>query len=266
MPNGFARQAMALAALLAGSALAAPPPLAADALPPGLWNLVGVGDGPNPWPGATVQLGVANDGTTVLVDAGCTRFMASAARSRTGVSLGSSSRSTFTCDGDRAAADAVVLAVLDTLEQIDVVAGRLWVRGGGPLLVYAPDAPPSDPGVAGAPPVASSDRLDPARFAPIVDASAANGARWVRDPLHVALLFASQSSTGRTAVVREDAPGGAATVVRLWFDALPEDAVAGRWFEVELEHGEDRAWRVVAGRQASVCAGTTGGLVAGRCP
>lgn len=70
----------------------------------------------------------------------------------------------------------------------------------------------------GAPLVAPSDRLDPARFVPIVDTSASNGSLWVRDLLQVALLFASMPSTGRTAIVREDAPGGGATVVRPWFD------------------------------------------------
>lgn len=260
------RLAALLAALCAASAIAAPPPLAPDALPPGVWSLVGVGDGPHPWPGASVQLGVADDGTTVLVDAGCTRAMATAARERSGFALTFATRSDFACDGDRAAADAVVLPVLEDLEHAEVIAGRLHVQGSGVRLVYAPDAPPSDPIVAGAPPVASSDRLDPSRFAPILEASAANGALWVRDPLHVALLFAAQPSTARTAVVREDAPGGASTVVRLWFDALTVDGVSGRWFEIELERGDDDVWRLVAGRQASVCAGAEGSLVAGRCP
>ena len=88
----------------------------------------------------------------------------------------------------------------------------------------------------------------------------------MRDPLQVALLFASQPSTGRTVVVRDDAPGGTATIVRLWFDGLSEDAVAGRWFEVDLAQGDDGAWRVVAGRQASACRSEEGALVAGRCP
>lgn len=264
--QAFARTALLVACSLAATAAAAPPPLAPDALPPGVWSLVGVGDGPNPWPGATVQLGVADDGTTVLVDAGCTRSLATAVRARTGVVLEFATRSGFSCDGDRASADAVVMSVLEDLEDAEVIAGRLHVRGGGLRLVYAPAAPPTDPGVGGAPPVASSDRLDPARFAPILDASAANGALWVRDPLQVALLFASQPSTGRTAVVREDAPGGAATVVRLWFAALSDDAVVGRWFEVDLAQGDEGAWRIVAGRRASVCQGVEGALVAGRCP
>lgn len=266
-----ARHAMVLAALLAASGfaawvIAAPPPLAPDALPPGVWTLVGVGDGPDPWPGAAVQLGVADDGTTVLVDAGCTRSIATAARDRTGFALELATRSGFACDGDRAAADAVVLPVLEDLEHVEVIAGRLHVRGAGLVLVYEPDAPPVDAGVPGAPPVASSDRLDPTRFAPILDASAANGAPWVRDPVQVALLFASTPSTGRTAIVREDAPGGGATVVRLWFDALPGGTVRGRWFEVHLAHGDDGTWRIVAGRQASACAGADGSSVAGRCP
>lgn len=271
MPTIAARPVRVLAALLAASGfaawtVAAPPPLAPDALPPGVWSLVGVGDGPNPWPGAVVQLGVADDGTTVLVDAGCTRSIAAAVRDRTGFTLELAARSGFACDGDRAAADAVVLPVLEDLERVEVIAGRLHVRGGGLRLVYAPDAPPVAAGVPGAPPVASSDRLDPARFAPILDASAANGALWVRDPVQVALLFASTPSTGRTAIVRDDAPGGGATTVRLWFDELPGGAVGGRWFELQLARGDDGAWRVVAGRQASACEGAGAALVAGRCP
>lgn len=270
MPNLAARHGFALVSVLAAvmlaAALAAPPALAPDALPPGIWNLVGVDDGPNPWPGTALQLGVADDGTTVLVDAGCTRSMATAARDRAGIVLDVATRSTFECAGDRAAADPVVGPVFDDLEGIEVIAGRLHVHGAGRLLVYAPDAPPSDPGPAGAPPVASSDRLDPTRFAPIIAASASNGALWVHDPLQVALLFASQPSTGQTTIVRADAPGGGATVVRLWFDGLPGDAMRGRWFELHLRLGEDGAWQVVAGRQATACAGTDGPLVAGRCP
>ncbi len=212
---------------LATSAFAAPPPLAPDALPPGVWNLVGVGSGPNPWPDVAVQLGVADDGTTVFGDAGCTRFAATASRPPTGFVLEITTRSTLDCDDERVSADAVVLPVLEAHEHVEVIAGRLHVQGAGQRLVYAPAAPPSEPGVPGAPPVASSDRLDPSRFAPIVDASASNGAAWVRDPLQVALLFASTASTGRTSIVREDEAGGDATVVRLWFDGLHDDAVTG---------------------------------------
>ena len=268
MPTAAHRYAVALLAALAlaTTALAAPPPLAPDALPPGVWNLVAVDGGPHPWSGAAVQIGVADDGTTLIGDAGCTRFMATASRTRAGFGLEIATRSDFACDGDRAAADAVVLPALERPEHVDVVGGRVVVEGAGVRLEYAPAAPPSDAGVPGAPPVASSDRLDPSRFAPILAASAANGALWVRDPLQVALLFASMPSTGRTAVVREDVPAGDATVVRLWFDDLPGDAIRGRWFELRLERTGAGAWQVVAGRHASTCAGGDDRLVAGRCP
>lgn len=271
MPTSAARHARALVTTVvwftfAAAAFAAPPPLAPDAVPPGVWFLVGVDDGPNPWPGAAIQLGIADDGTTVFADAGCTRFMATATRDRTGVALEFASRSDFTCDGERAAANAIVLPVLEGSENVEVVAGRLHVRGAGPLLVYAPSDPPSDPGVPGAPPVVSSDRLDTTRFNPIIDASASHGAHWVRDPLQVAMLFASLPSTGRTAIAREDTHDGAASVVRLWFDEFADDTVDGRWLEVRLEQGDDGAWRVVAGRQASTCVSGDGALVAGRCP
>jgi heat shock protein HslJ len=266
MPKLVARPAMVLAVLMTALSFAAPPPLASDVLPPGVWTLVAVDGAPSPWPAATVQIGVADDGTTLLVDAGCTRIMATASRTRAGLALEIATRSGFSCDGDRAAADAVVLPALERPERVEVVAGRLIVEGAGARLAYAPEAPPANAGLAGAPPVASSDRLDPSRFAPIVAASAANGALWVRDPLQVALLFASMPSSGRTAVVREDVPAGDATVVRLWFDGLPDDRLRGRWFEVRLARTDDGAWQVVAGRQASACAGGDDELVAGRCP
>ena len=65
-------------------------------------------------------------------------------RERTGFALELATRSGFACDGDRAAADAVVLPVLEDLEHIEVIAGRLHVRGGGLRLVYVPDAPPTE--------------------------------------------------------------------------------------------------------------------------
>ena len=271
MRSSTARVVVTVLACLAvggvpGAALAAPPPLAPDALPPGVWNLVAVDGGPAPWSDAAVQIGVADDGTTLIGDAGCTRFMATASRTRAGFGLEFATRSDFACDGDRAAADAVVLPALERPEHVEVVAGRVVVEGAGVRLAYAPAAPPLPAGVPGAPPVASSDRLDPSRFAPILAASAANGALWVRDPLQVALLFASMPSTGRTTIVREDVPAGDATVVRLWFDDLPGDAVRGRWFELRLEPNAAGAWQVVAGRQASACAGGSDHLVAGRCP
>ena len=266
MPTAAHRHAIALVAILATTALAAPPPLAPDALPPGTWNLVAVDGGPPPWSGAAVQIGVADDGTTLIGDAGCTRFMATASRTRSGFGLEIATRSDFACDGDRAAADAVVRPALERPEHVEVVAGRLVVRGAGVRLEYAPAAPPASAGIPGAPPVASSDRLDPSRFAPILAASAANGALWVRDPLQVALLFASMPSTGRTAIVREDLPAGDATVVRLWFDDLPGDALRGRWFELRLERTRSGAWQVIAARQASACTSGDGRLVAGGCP
>jgi hypothetical protein len=142
------------------------------------------------------------------------------------------------------------------------------IRGVGRVLVFVPGAPPTPAGVPGAPPVASSDRLDPTRFGAVVDASAANGADWVRDPLWVALLFVDEGSTQRTALVRDDGSDAAATTVRLWFDGLRDDAIRARWYEVRLEADPDGVWRVASARRAVVC-GRPGGAdqaVAGRCP
>ncbi len=262
------RVAVSTVVLAVSVVLAAPPPLAADVAPPGVWNLVQVDGASDPWPDVDVQLGVADDGVTVLVDTGCERFMAVATRDRSGVSLDRTSSSRLACDGDHAAAEATVAPVLADLDAIEVLAGRLYVRGAGRVLVFAPDAPPSSSGVPGAPPVASSDRLDPSRFAAAVDASAANGAHWVRDPVQVAQLFVDDASTVRTTIVRDELPGGAATVVRFWFDGLRDDAVRARWFEVRLERGDDDAWRVASARRAALCArgDVTDVLVAGLCP
>lgn len=254
--------------LWASNGLAAAPPLAADVAPPGVWNLVRADDATDPWPRVDVQLGVADDGVTVLVDTGCERFMAVASRDRSGVALDRRSSSSLRCEGDRAAAEATVAPVLADLDTIEVLAGRLHVRGAGRVLVYALDALPAPSGVPGTPPVASSDRLDPSRFAAAVDASAANGAHWVRDPLQVALLFVDDASTARTTIVRDELPGDATTVVRFWFGGLRDDAVRARWFEVRLERGPDDAWRVAAARRAALCArgDAADALVAGRCP
>lgn len=258
----------AIAVVTASMGQAAAPPLAADVAPPGVWNLVAVDDAPSPWPGVAVQLGVADDGVTVLVDTGCDRFMAVASQKRSGITLDRRSGSSVRCEGDRAAAESTVAPVLADLDAIEVLAGRLYVRGAGRVLVYAPDVLPAPSGIPGTPPVASSDRLDPSRFAAAVDASAANGAHWVRDPLQVALLFVDDASTVRTTIVRDEMPGGAATVVRFWFDGLRDDSVRARWFEVRLERDPGGAWRVASAHRAALCSrgDATDELVAGLCP
>jgi hypothetical protein len=151
---------------------------------------------------------------------------------------------------------------------IDLVAGRLRVRGAGRTLVYEPAWEPEPAGVPGAPRVASSHRLDTTRFAAAVDASAANGARWVRDPVRVALLFVDEPSTVRTTIVREGRPGGAEAVVRVWLDGLGDDATRARWYELRLERAAGGAWYVGSARRAVACSrgARTDALVAGRCP
>jgi hypothetical protein len=257
-----------LAAFATAVVQAAPPPTMDDVAPPGVWTLAEVDGAATPWPGVTVQLGVAGDGVTILVDTGCERFIAVAARTRRQVALERGPGSDLSCQGDRAAAEATVAPVLADLDAIDVLAGRLRVRGAGRTLVYEPAWEPESAGVPGAPRLASSDRLDPSRFAAAVDASSANGASWVRDPVQVALLFVDEPSTARTAIVREDRPQGAETLVRVWLDGLGDDATRARWYEVRLERVADGAWRVASARRAGVCSRgeRTDTLVAGRCP
>jgi heat shock protein HslJ len=255
------------AAALATTALAAPPLLDVGPLPPGAWRLVGIEAEPNPWPRVDVTFVVADDGATVSGSNGCNTFQGEVAGTTEALELGPLAQTLRACAGDEATAEAIVTRVLNAASRADLIAGRLYVRGSGRMLVYAPAGDPEDPGVAGAPPLASSQALDPARFAPIVEASAASRAAWVRDPLQVALLFVATESTGRSTVVRQDAADGA-TTVRLWFDGLQDDAVRALWFEVDLERGEDGAWRIASGRQATWCArgDVTEVLVGGLCP
>lgn len=259
---------MWLAVLVASIGQAAPPPLLADVAPPGVWTLEALDGARDPWPGATVQLGVADDGATVLVDTGCDRFIAVASIGGARPLLERQASSGLRCEGDRAAAEAVVAPVLADIEAIDVLAGRIVIRGAGHVLVFAPDSPPISAGIPGAPPVASSDRLDPTRFAAVVDASASNGAGWVHDPLWVALLFVDEASTRRTAIVRDEGPDAATTTVRLWFDGMRDDSIRARWYELRLRRDGDGGWRVAAGRTAVVCGrpGMASEAVAGRCP
>jgi heat shock protein HslJ len=260
--------AACLATLATVVAQAAPPPLLDDVAPPGVWTLAEVDGAAKPWPDTTVQLGVAGDGATILVDTGCERFMATAVRTRREVTLEHGPGSELSCQGDRAAAEATVAPVLADLEAFDVVAGRLHVQGAGRTLVYEPAWEPDSAGVPGAPRLASSDRLDPSRFEAAVQAASANGASWVRDPVQVALLFVDEPSTGRTAIVREDRPDGPETLVRVWLDGLGDDATRARWYEVRLDRVAHGAWHVASARRAGVCfrGERTGALVAGRCP
>lgn len=255
------------AAALGATALAAPPLLDTGPLPPGAWRLVGLDADPIPWPRLEVTLVVSDDGATVSGSNGCNAFQGEVAGTPDALELGPLAQTLRACAGEEATAEAIVARVLGGATRADLVAGRLYLRGAGRLLVYAPAGDPEDPGVQGAPPVASSQALDPARFAPIVDASAASRAAWVRDPLQVALVFVATESTGRSTVVRQDARDGA-TTVRLWFDGLMDDSVRALWFEVDLERGPDGAWRIVSGRQANQCArgDVTDELVAGLCP
>lgn len=255
------------AAALTTTALAAPPLLDTGPLPPGAWRLVGLDADPNPWPRVEVTLVVREDGATVSGSNGCNTFEGEVGGTADALELGPLATTRRFCEGDEATAEAIVARVLGATTRADLVAGRLYVRGAGRMLVYAPAGDPEDPGVQGAPPVASSQALDPARFAPIVEASAASRAAWVRDPLQVALLFVATESTGRSTVVRQDAADGA-TTVRLWFDGLMDDSVRALWFEVDLERGTDGAWRIASGRQATWCArgDVTDVLVGGLCP
>lgn len=255
------------ATALAATALAAPPLLDTGPLPPGAWRLVGLDADPNPWPRVDVTFVVSEDGATVSGTNGCNSFQGEAAGTADALVLGPLATTRRACAGDEATAEAIVTRVLSATTRADLVAGRLYVRGAGRMLVYAPAGVPEDPGVPGAPPVASSQALDPSRFAPIIETSAASRAAWVRDPLQVALLFVATESTGRSTVVRQDVTDGA-TIVRLWFDGFEDDAVRALWFELDLERGTDGAWRIVSGRQATWCArgDVTDVLVGGLCP
>ena len=256
------------AVLIAAIGQAEPPPLLADVAPPGVWTLAELDGASEPWPAASVQLGVADDGVTVLVDTGCDRFMAVASLDGARPVLEKEASSDLRCDGDRAAAEAVVAPVLADVEAIDVLAGRLVIRGAGHVLVFAPESPPMSAGVPGAPPVASSDRLDPTRFDAVVDASASNGAGWVHDPLWVALLFVDEASTHRSAIVRDEGADDGATTVRLWFDGMQDDSIRAHWYEVRLQRDVDGVWRVASARRAVVCGrpGVADEAVAGICP
>ena len=259
--------AVLVAASLSATALAAPPLLDTGPLPPGAWRLIGLDADPNPWPRVEVTFVVSDDGATVSGSNGCNTFQGEVAGTADALELGPLATTLRACAGDEATAEAIVARVLGAATRADLVAGRLYLRGAGRMLVYAPAGEPEDPGVAGAPPVGSSQALDPSRFAAIVDASAASRAAWVRDPLQVALLFVATESTGSSTVVRQDAADGV-TTVRLWFDRLLDDSLRGLWFEIDLERGSDGAWRIASGRQATWCArgDVTDVLVGGLCP
>lgn len=266
--RGFVVGSIVLGGVVGAIAEGAAPPLLPDVAPPGVWTLQEVDGSSDPWPDATVQLGVADDGVTLLVDSGCDRFLAVVSFDGGRPVLETRARSDLRCEGDRAAAEAIVAPVVADVEAIDVLAGRLVIRGAGRVLAFAPEAPPTPAGVPGAPPVASSDRLDPTRFDAVVDASASSGAAWVQDPLWVALLFVDAGSTRRTTIVRDEGSDDATATVRLWFDGLLDDAIRARWFEVHLERDDDAVWRVASARRAVVCGrpGMADEAVAGRCP
>ena len=259
--------AVLFVASLAATALAAPPLLDTGPLPPGAWSLIGLDADPNPWPRVEVTFVVSEDGRTVSGSNGCNTFEGEVAGTAAALELGPLAQTLRACAGDEANAEAIVTRVLGAATRADLIAGRLYLRGAGRMLVYGPAGEPEDPGVTDAPPVASSQALDPARFAPIIEASAASRATWVRDPLQVALLFVATESSARSTVVRQDVAEGA-TTVRLWFDGLQDDSVRALWFEVDLERGPDGAWRIASGRQATWCArgDVTDVLVGGLCP
>jgi heat shock protein HslJ len=273
-PNGrLAARALAHLVLLLGLAvgplaLAAAPLLDIGPLPRGEWRLIGVDDDANPWPRVEVTLEVDEDGRGFAGSTGCNRFSGEAGGTADDLDLGVLALTRRACMGDEANAEAIVSRVLGAAERADLISGRLLVRGASRTLAYAPVSAPIDPGISGAPPVTSSDPLDPTRFATALEASAANRAAWVRDPLQVALLFVDEPSSGSTTVVREDAPGGEAARVVIWFDEQPDDSVRATWFEVRLERGDDAAWRIDSGERASWCrrGEVTDELVGGLCP
>ncbi len=237
-------------------------------LPRGEWRLIGVDDDSDPWPRVDVTLEVDADGRGFAGSTGCNRFTGEAGGTSADLDLGVLALTRRACMGDEANAEAIVSRVLGAAERADLIAGRLLIRGASRTLAYASVSAPVDPGIAGAPPVTSSDGLDPTRFATALEASAANRAAWVRDPLQIALLFIDEPSSGATTVVREDAPGGEATRVVIWFDERPDDAVRATWFEVRLQRGDDGAWRISSGERASWCrrGEVTDELVGGLCP
>ncbi len=275
IPLSHHRAARALAHLivlgciaLGPLALAAAPLLENGPLPRGDWRLIGVDDDADPWPRVEVTLEVDADGRGFAGSTGCNRFTGEAGGTADDLDLGALALTRRACLGDEANAEAIVSRVLGAAERADLISGRLLVRGASRTLAYAPVSPPVDPGVAGAPPVTSSDALDPSRFAVALEASAANRAAWVRDPLQVALLFVDEPSSGDTTVVRDDADGGASTRVVVWYDDQPDDSVRAVWFEVRLERGADDAWRIVSGERAAWCrrGEVTDELVGGLCP
>lgn len=273
-PSGrFAARALAHLTLLGcitlgPLALAAAPLLDTGPLPRGDWRLIGVDDDVDPWPRVEVTLEIDEDGRGFAGSTGCNRFTGEAGGTAGNLDLGVLALTRRACMGDEANAEAIVSRVLGAAERADLISGRLLVRGASRTLAYAPVSTPVDPGISGAPPVTSSEPLDPTRFAVALEASAANRAAWVRDPLQVALLFVDEPSSGTTTVVREDAAGGEATRVVVWFDDQSDDSVRATWFEVRLARGDDGAWRIASGERAFWCrrGEVTDELVGGLCP
>lgn len=273
-PSGvIAARTLAYLILLGGItlgplALAAAPLLDTGPLPRGEWRLIGVDDDVDPWPRVEVTLEVDEDGRGFAGSTGCNRFSGEAGGTADDLDLGVLALTRRACMGDEANAEAIVSRVLGAAERADLIAGRLLVRGASRTLAYAPVSPPVDPGISGAPPVTSSDPLDPTRFAATLEASAANRAAWVRDPLQVALLFVDEPSSGSTTVVREDTASGEASRVVVWFDDQPDDSVRATWFEVRLDRGADDVWRIASGERAFWCrrGEVTDELVGGLCP
>lgn len=102
--------------------------------------------------------------------------------------------------------------------------------------------------------------LEFAEFNAAIDAAAAAGETWVRDPLAVlSRRFANGSGevswSMDVSIVRTDTreePGSLrATVVE---EGLRDDSMAGVWASVDLVRGPDGAWRIAADLRAERCA------------
>jgi heat shock protein HslJ len=274
-PKPAARRLGVMAAIAAGItcgaiALATPPLLARGPLPPGIWRLATLDAEPNPWTRVPVTLTIADDGRTVGGSTGCNAFAATAEGTADELGLEALTLTLRSCSDEANSVEATVARVLAAASGADVAAGHLRIHGAGHTLVFRPVGSRFGAGVPGAPPVASTDRLDTTRFRGAVDAAAAKGAPWVRDPVAVALVYLGETSRRDQVVARRDAHDGdeAGASIVVWLADVEDDAVRARWFEVRLERGDDLAWRVTAGERASWCARgeVTQELVAGLCP
>ena len=135
------------------------------------------------------------------------------------------------------------LEALAAVERLELSDDTLRLSGGGQVLVYtrggeAASGEGSGEGSIG------NETLQ--RWNALLDASAARGAAWTKDPLRIALTLLDAGDAPEVRLERRDesAEGAERTTVTLTEDGLADDSVRGSRSELVMTLQEDGSWRV----------------------